>query len=471
MSISSQWRKIAACILFLLAVSGVHAQSKYSFSARQAVEYAIQHVTDVRNLRIDKKIQEARNREITGQALPQINGSVSGQHFFAIPVTLLPDFISPSVYNVLEKEGVKNGTGGAITAPTGPPGLNPVQFGVPWQASAGLSFQQLLFQPDVFIALQARDASLRFADINIKAMEDSVRSNVYRAYYSVLIGEKRRKFLADGIDRLEKLSRDQEVLFKNGFAEKLDIDRTQVNLNNLKSTKAQIDNFVFIGYASLKFAMGLQQQDELVLTDSLSLEAVKRDILDTSGFRYEDRNEVKLLNTVKQLQGLDLKRYQLQYLPTIAGFWNYSKNAQRREFNFFERNQPWFNTSVAGFSMNVPLFSSGQKFNRIKQARLTLEKTINTIDNVQRAIDFQRTAAYNSFRNAITGLDIQERNLQLAERVYHSTKKKYEQGLGSSFELLQTEQSFEDAQANYFQSLYDAMIARIGYFRALGRLQ
>jgi outer membrane protein TolC len=86
-------------------------------------------------------------------------------------------------------------------------------------------------------------------------------------------------------------------------------------------------------------------------------------------------------------------------------------------------------------------------------------------------IDFQREAAYTQFRNAITGLDVQERNLELALKVYNTTKRKYEQGLGSSFEVLQTEQSYEDAQSAYFQALYDAVVAKIAYTRALGRLQ
>lgn len=464
-------RSVVVMLLFLVLSSQLNAQKKYAFTATQAVEHAVKNVTEVKNLKIDRDIQLARNKEIRGQALPQLNGTLSSQYFFNIPVTLLPDFISPSVYNVLNKEGVKNASGNIIQVPTGPPGLNPVQFGVPWQASAGFSFQQLFFQPDVFVALQARSKSIQYADINIKAMEDSVRSNVYRSYYSVLIAEKRRTFLVDGINRLEKLSKDQEVLFKNGFAERLDIDRTQVSLNNLRSAKSQIDNLVYIGYAALKFSMGLDQKDTLQLADTLSISIVKKDILDTTGFKYEDRNEIKLLQTVEELQKLDLKRYKLQYLPTVAGFWNYSENAQRREFNLFNANQPWFKTSVAGLSINVPIFDGLQKNYRIQQAKLNLAKTKNTIENVERAIDLQRVAAYNSFRNAITGLDIQERNLELAERVYTSTKKKYEQGLGSSFELLQTEQSYEDAQANYFQALYDATIAKVAYFRSLGRLQ
>ncbi len=464
------WRFFAAFVILLAMAEGLNAQKKYELTAKEAVEHAVKNVTDIKNLKIDREIQVAKNKEIRGQALPQINGSISAQHFFSIPTTLLPDFISPSVYNVLEKEGV-TGTNGPIVMPGGDPALFPAQFGVPWQASAGFSFQQLFFQPDVFVGLQARDVALKYAEQNIKGMEDSVRSNVYRAYYSVLIAEKRKTFIDDGIKRLDKLVHDQEVLFKNGFAERLDIDRTQVNLNNLQSAKVQINNLIYIGYASLKFSMGLRQVDTLTLTDTLSSQLVKQDILDTTGFKYEDRTEVQILNTVKELQGLDLKRYKLQYYPTVAGFWNFSETAQRRELNFFNFKQPWYRASVAGLNINVPIFSGFQKQYRIKQAKLSLEKTVNSMDNLERVIDFQREASYDLFRNAITGLDVQERNLELAMKVYNTTKLKYEQGLGSSFEVLQTEQSYEDAQSNYFQALYDAVVAKIAYNRALGRLQ
>lgn len=385
-------------------------------------------------------------------------------------MTLLPDFVTPSVYNVLETEGVKDGNGNTIVAPTGPPQYFPARFGVPWQASAGFTFQQLLFQPDVFVGLQARDAALRYADINIKAMEDSVKSNVYRAYYGVLILEKRKLFLDDGIVRLQKLVTDQEVLFKNGFAERLDIDRTQVNLNNLKSSQSQVNNLIIIGYASLKFALGINQADTLRLTDTLSTELVKKDILDTTGFKYEDRAEVRLLNSVEELQKLDLKRYKMQYIPTLAAVWNFSGNALRQQADFLNFSKPWFKSNVLGVNMSVPIFDGLQKEQKIKQAQLNLEKTRNNMDNLQRVIDLQRSAAYSQFRNAIANMDVQERNMELAEKVYATTKKKYEQGLGSSFEIIQTEAGYEDAQSNYFQALYDAVIAKIAYYRSLGRL-
>jgi outer membrane protein TolC len=461
-------------ILLPLLLTGfgmsLHAQQHYYMSATQAKDFALEHVTDVKNLKIDRKIRESENKELTGQAMPQVTGTLSTQRFFTIPVSLIPDFISPAVYDVLEKENVQDGSGNPVTNPNDPTQYFPAQFGVPWQASAGFAFQQLLFQPDVFVGLQARSNALKRADLNVKVMEDSVKSNVLRSYYGVLIAEKRQVFVEESLSRLEKLHADQEKLYKAGFAEKLDIDKTQVSLNNLQTTKTQLDNLIYIGYASLKYALGMTQKDTLTLTDTLSSEVVKRDLLDGSDFKYEDRSEIQLLNTTVDLQKLDIRRYKLAYIPTIAAYWNFSYNALREDANFLNFKEPWYQTSVAGINMSVPIFDGLQRYNRIKQANFRLEKTINYKENLEKAIDFQREAAVNILKNSLSTLDVQERNMQLAEKVFNTTKKKYEQGLGSSFEILQADQEFQVAQSNYFQALYDAVSAKIGYYRSLGKL-
>lgn len=467
---SKMIRLISLSIMLAGLLPPAVAQQSYSFSAKEAVDHALKNVTEIKNLKIDRDIRIAANKEITGAAYPQITGSLGMQKFFDIPVTLLPDFISPAVYGVLQDKGVKDGSGNAITAPNTPPQYFPAQFGVPWQSSAGLSFQQLLFQPDVFVGLQARAASVKFADQNIRLMEDSVKSSVSRAYYGVLIAEKRRLFLNETLDRFGKLLKDQEKLYANGFAERLDIDKTQVAFNNLQTTKSQLDNLVALGYASLKFVLGLKQSDTLRLTDSLSSDLVKGALLQGADFKYEDRNEIQLLNTATELQKLDIKRYKLQYVPTVAAFWNVSRNALRQEFNFFNSDFPWFKSNLAGLNVSVPIFDGFQKQSRIKQAQLRLEKTQNDRVYLERAIDLQREVSLSVLRNALASLDVQERNMKLAEKVFQTTKKKYEQGLGSSFEILQADQEFQLAQGNYFQALYDAMNAKIGYNRAIGKL-
>ena len=86
------------CAVLLFQPWESKAQQKYSLTASQAAELALKNVTDIKNLKLDKEIQIAKNKEYVGQTMPQVSGSAQMQHFFAIPVTLLPDFISPSVY-------------------------------------------------------------------------------------------------------------------------------------------------------------------------------------------------------------------------------------------------------------------------------------------------------------------------------------------------------------------------------------
>ena len=457
-------------VIMVLLQLPVGAQNLYEITAREAVDLAMKNLWAIKNARINYQIQKAVNKEITGQAFPQVSGTVTANRFFSIPVTAIPDFISPSVYNVLEQNNVENGSTGAPIKSPGNFGIFPAQFGVPWTASAGFTFQQLLFQPDVFVGLQARQTALDLRSHTIKVIEDSAKANVYNSYYAVLIAVKQQVFLNESIGRLEKLLHDQELMYKNGFLEKLEINRTQVNLTNVRTAVNRLVNVTRLGTASLKLVLGIPQQDSLILRDTLTNDAITAGLPDNSHFRYEDRSEIMVLNTLERLDQLNLKRRRLAYIPTVAAFWNYSRNAQRQKFNFFNTNEKWFPTSIVGLNINVPLFDGFQKKYRIQQARLELEKTSNSIEMLKNAIDFQQEAARIQLANAIASLNLQKNNVELAQLVVTTSRKKFEEGIGSNFELLQSETDLQTAQSNYIQSLYDATIARTAYLRAIGKL-
>jgi outer membrane protein TolC len=307
--------------------------------------------------------------------------------------------------------------------------------------------------------------------LQIKVAEDKVRESVHKNYYAVLITQKQLTFLQESIRRLEKLTSDMNEMYKNGFVEKLDIDKTTVSLNNTKSMENQLRNGIAIGLAVLKMNLGLPQADSLVLKDLLNSEMVKTGILDDD-FNYENRNEVKLLNSAVQLQSYDVRRYKLSYAPTLAAFYNFQRTGQRRAGESGNSSVPWFwySTNLVGLSVNVPIFDGMQKKYKIKQTQFNLEKTQNTLDQVKKGIDLEKTVAKNTLTNAILTMDSQEKNMQLAEKVYNTVKKKYEQGVGSSFEVLQADTEMQQAQSNYFKALYDATIAKISYQKALGKL-
>ncbi len=463
------------CMALLLASGPLHAQSDstpqlYRLTAREALDLAMKRRTEILNAQIDVQSQDALNREITGAAYPQVKANLGLQRNFAIPVTVLPDFISPSVYGVLEKEDVRDAQGNPIRF-DGVVNTFPAAFGVPWQAQVGVGVQQLLFQPDVFIGLKARSKAIDLYKNQLLVAEDSVKSNVLQTYYGVLVTEQGLRFARESRDRLAKLYADQQQLFNSGFIEKLDVEKTKVNLNNVNSTVTNLQNLVALSYGGLKFALGIAQKDSLVLTDSLSLTELNRDVLALeNGFKYENRNEIKAINSSQDLLNLQVRRYRMNAYPTVAAFWNLATNAQRLKFDFFDTKQRWFFSNIAGVNVSVPLTDGFQRRYKLKQAELALQKSTNSLDRFKQAIDLQVVAARTTFSNALLALNQQVENKELAEKVYATTKIKYDRGLGSSFELIQTETSLQDALNNYYQALYNAVVARIGYQRALGKL-
>ena len=453
---------------FLLANGVVVAQTSNEFSAKQAVDYGLKNAVQVKNALIDIKIQQQTNREITAAAFPQINGSVNTTHYYNIAVQTLPNFISPSVYQVLEDQSVKDGNGNPITQPVNGFGNINAQFGVPWVASGGVDVSQLLFDGQVFVGLQARSAAMDLATKSAEVTAEQIKANIYKIYYQLVVGNSQLASLQANIDRFEKLLRDTKEIYKNGFAEKLDIDKIVVQLNNLKTEKQKVIQQLEAGNAGLKFLINMPQKEQLVLTDSLTEDELKSNILDES-YNYNERKEIQLLTLASKLNGYNIKRYNLSRIPTIAAFGSYSKNAQRNSFNFFNKGD-WFTTSLIGLKVSVPIFDGFARRSKIESAKLTFQKSNNSLEQAKQSMDNEVIQARSRFKSALLTADIQKQNIQLAEDVFNTTRKKYDQGLGSNQEIYTAQTELKVAQNNYFSALYDAITAKVDYLKAVGKL-
>ncbi len=451
----------------LAGVSYVNAQKTNEFTVQQAVDYALKNAVQVRNALIDLKIQQQTNREITASAFPQISGTVSTNYFPNVAVQSFPNFIAAGTYGVLEKEGVKDGNGNAILSPNDF-GLIQAQFGTKYTANAGLDISQLLFDGQVFVGLQARKAALQFYAKQAEVTQQMIKINVEKIYYQLVVGRQQLTSVDANISRFTKLLNDTKEIYKQGFAEKLDVDKVSVQLNNLLTEKIKTQNQLDAGNAGLKFLMSMPQKEILLLTDSLSEDKLKENILDKD-YNYADRKEYQLLQLGKKLNEYNVKRYKLSYLPTLAAFGNYYKNAQRNKFNFFN-NGTWFTSSLAGLKLSIPIFDGFAKAARVSKAKLELEKTNNNLEQLKSSIDNDVEQATLKITSSLLTMDAQKQNMQLAEKVYNTTKIKYDQGLGSNQEIYTSQSELKVAQNNYYSALYDSIIAKIDYLAAIGKL-
>lgn len=442
--------------------------TKHEFSIQQAVDYALKNNMNVKNALEDVLYQEQVNREVTSNAYPKINASLGTTYNPNVATQVIPNFISPSTYQVLVDEGVKDGNGNPIQMP-GDFGFIAAQFGTKYSAVGALSLTQILFDGQVFVGLMARDATMRFARKKVEVTEEMIKANIHKVYYQLVVSKTQVELLDANIERLEKLLKDTRIIYENGFAEKLDVDKLNVQLTNLQTEKQKVLNSISNGYFGLKVLMGMPVRDELVLTDKLTDEQIKEGILENSIYKYEDRKEFQYAQIGKELNEYNIRRYKLSQIPTVLLNGQYAKNAQRNKWNFFGKGD-WFTISSVSLNVNIPIFNGFYTKSKIQQTKIQLRQTENQIEALKLTIDNEVETAKNNFRSAIATMDFQKKNMELAEKVYQQTKKKYEVGTGSQTEINAAQVELKTAQTSYITALYDAIIAKIDYMKATGKL-
>lgn len=439
---------VASIVITLMAFTNMTiAQTKNEFSITQCVEYAYKNNLQVKNALLTIKSQEAINKEVTASALPTVTATVGGVNYLELPVSLLPGEIF-------------GGTAGSFI---------PVRFGTKYNANASLQLQQLLFDGQVFVALQARRATIALQQKSAEVTEEMIKTNIHKIYYQLVVSKTQIALLDANIERLQKLEHDSRELYKNGFVEKLDLDKIAVQIANLETERLKATNAIEIGYIGLKTLMGMPVNDVLVLTDKISEEQITTDVANNQDYAYTDRKEFQAVSLGKKLNEYNIKRYQLSYLPTIAMSGAFTKNAQRNQFDFFKGGD-WFTTSFVGLNISTPIFDGFARKARITKAKIDLQQTENQLQNLRLTIDAEVTQAKMNFATAISTLNNQKKNMQLAESVYAQTKKKYEIGTGSNIEITAAQTDLVTAQTNYIGAMYSAIIARVDFLKATGKL-
>jgi len=444
-------KQVFLFILGTMSIAQSMAQTEipniHQFKLDDCVVYAQKNNVQVKNalLAIDAQVQT--NREIGAAAFPTVMTSTSVMDYTKIPVSLLPAQIF----------------GGAAGT------FIPVQFGTKFNANYGANFSQLLFDGQVFIALQARSTSLEMQRKNAALTEENIKANIYKIYYQLSASRTQLNILDANIERLNKLAHDAEIMYKNGFAERLDVDKVNVQLNNLQTEKLKANNAVAIGYMGLKMLMGMPVKDSLVLTDVINEKDLTGDVLVENEFQYALRKDFQYLTTLKKLSEYNVKRYQLSNLPTISVSGAYTKNAQRSKFDFFEGGN-WFTTSFFNLNVSLPIFNGGATMARIRRTRIELQQVSNQMEAMKNNIDNEITQAKLNYISSVATVQFQKKNMQLAETVYAQTKKKFETGTGSNTEISASQADLVSAQNNYMNALYSALIAKVDFLKATGKL-
>lgn len=444
--------------LGLLLWQNAFAQEQRTMTLEQCIAYAYQNTALMQKSMLDEQIAQAQNQEYLGIGLPQINGSAQMLYNFELRPAFLPAFF------------LAQGNG---TPPDPDAEFVPVRgiFAPRYQGDAGITISQLIFNGSYFVGLQAAKKNKELTKQNSQANKVTTAENVSKAYYSLLVAKERAKLIDANIARLDSLIKDVKALNRQGLAESIEVTRLEVTANNLRAEKMKVERLIELSKELLKFQMGMPMQEEIEVAGSIrdyQLEQIPDSEVKSE---YRNRIEYQILETATTLNKLNLKNKQVGAYPSLVaiGQMGYATGA-RYFYNVGDFSNRWLGYGTVGLQLNVPLFSGMQRKYQIQQSRLELLKLEQDKQNLQKTIDFQTRQAQITLKNALTTLEAQKRNMELAKEVLRVSQVKYKQGVGSSVEIINAETAYKEAETNYFTALYDALIAKVDLDKALGKL-
>ena len=413
----------------------------------QAQQYAIKNANSVTQATFDAELAAIQTKQILAIGLPQVNGSVQFQNFLSLPTSVIP---------------------GAIF---GQPGQDvKVQFGVPYQMNAGLSASQILFDGSWLVGLQASKAYLELSQLQIKRSEIEIKHQVAQSYHLAMIAKETIQLLEAGKLLIQKTLSESQALFKEGFIEEQNIDQLQLTLNdwNARINVALAQEQLTLDL--LKFNMGMPIANTIELEDNTSvLSANISEALLSEKFAAEGNIDVQIINKALGLQNLNVKAKQSAALPNFAAFYNYQKQALRREFNFADGNQDWFPMQLWGIQMNVPIFSGGGRYQNIQKAKVEVAKMSANAKLVREGALLAYNSARTNFMSALSNVNTNKASMELAEKIFVKTNQKYKEGLATSFELSQANNQVLQSQGSYVQSLLQLLNAKDQLQKALNQ--
>ncbi|WP_082892969.1 MULTISPECIES: TolC family protein [Emticicia] len=439
--------KRALSLLFLILVV-TNAYSQQSFTLKEAVQYALKNHINVKNAELEIYSAENTIKQVKAAGMPQINGQFQYTSNVIVPTQL----VAAKNFNPQAAEGE----------------VVKFKFGVPWGGQAGIGLNQLIFDATWLVGLKAAPVYRELAQRTVATSKVGVVENVMKAYYSVLVAEERSKLLGLNISRLDTMLRELKIMNEKGFVEKLDVDRLQVQRNNLVTETQKVENLIQLSYALLKFQMGMKQQESLTLKDKLSETDINQlQLPEYQGVDYANRVEYATLMTQKKLTTLDIERIQKGALPKVFFSGSLGAGHSNPRFNPFER---WFGSSALTLGVQIPIYDSGLRKLQIQQQNINLTRIDQSALFLRESFELQATQGIISLKNGLETLKTQKANLDLAQEVVRVSKIKYQAGAGTNIEVVNAESSLKEAQTNYFAALYDLLIAKVDLDKAMGKL-
>lgn len=415
----------------------VDTTTQKAFTLEEAIAYGLKHSYNSEIARKDVAIALKQKWEIIAQGLPQISGNAEYRNNLVQPVTLLPAEIT-------------GGTPGTFV---------PVTFGTKQNLSGTATWNQLIFDGSYIVGVQSVKTLLQITE-NAKVKTDlEVKKGITSAYSNVLLARESVEISKLNLETIQKNLNDTRKTYENGLIEEEAVEQLEITSLSLETNLKNAQRMEVIAYDMLKVSMGIPVETEIEVLDDLEqLSMANFDLqLLSKEISVEDNIDYRIAEDQSNQAATLVRLEKSKALPTLSAFVNYGAQGNSDSFSFFTNDQIYYDQSVLGLSLNVPIFSSGMRSAKTAQKQIQYEQSLVQLEYTKSKVELDIASAKNDYSFSLENYANKSKSLDLAERIENKNQVKFLEGLSSSFDLSDAQRQLYRAQQEYLQAMLEVI--------------
>ncbi len=446
-------------VIILLLTTSLFSQDKLILTIDKSVNLALEKNPEVQIAEKMVKKAGAGIGEAFSVLLPQVNASANFQKSWEIQETTIPNFIKQMV------------------GPTFPgyedmPNYVRIAFGLENTFTYGINLSQPLFLGGAGIAgIKMAYAAHRVSKKELESQKQNLIYQTANAFYRALLAQELANVQEEALKQA-KANFDRVLkLYKVGSASGFDKMRAEVEVSNVKPELIAAKNNYQSAITGLRTIIGLPKETDIIIQGELNY--TKDELISTSynslmDKALQNRPELQALNAQKDIAAQNITIARSQYLPQLFFSTDYSFLAMRNDYKF--HSDDFSKGFTSAISLQIPLFTGLKRCRQYQQARLDYKIVQDSKKQLYDGIAAEVELAYNKFKEAEEKYFAAKKSITLAEEALHLANLRYEEGVATQLDVLNSQLALTRSRVNHASALYEYQTARYGLRKVTGTL-
>ena len=461
----SIWIAIA-CMSGGIAASAQYMQSADSvlvLNKEKALTIALSENPTIKIADIEIKKKDYTKRESIAGLLPQIDAAASysrtlkKQQMYMSGGSFDMGSIMESFLGPIYKElGIPMPDSGSSSFSSSEEGF---EVGLDNTYSMGFTATLPIIAPQLWKSLGINEIDIQTSVEAARSSRLSLVNQVEKAYYNLMLCQDSYKVIKDQYDNAKLNAETYKKQYEQGTASEYDVLRAEVAVHNIEPSLLSAENAVRLVKLQLKVLLGIDNNIDIVVDDNLSnYEENMYDITMRLDLSLENNTDLRTLDLQTKMLEKTVTLQKFAYIPTLAAQFNYSWISMTDGSPF--KDFRWNPYSTVALSLQIPIFSGGARYYRVKQAQANVAQMGFQRDNLERNLNMQLESQIDAIEKCVKQIGSNKLGVTQAEKAYAIMQKSFEIGSATFIELNDADLALTNSRLSYNQAIYDFLAAK-----------